>query len=73
LVIENCPQIKKLNIRSNLLTNLNFLQSLPNLENLEIDGNTELASGLEHLPKSLKTFSFENTKLTEVLKFCQGN
>ena len=42
LVIENCPQIKKLNIRSNSLTSLEFLANLGNLKELELDGNTEL-------------------------------
>src|SRR5438874_287472 len=34
LVIEDCPQIKKLNVRSNLLTSLKFLSSLTNLEEI---------------------------------------
>ena len=57
LVIENCPQLKKLNACSNSLTGLEFLTSLENLEELEIDNNVELASGIEYLPKSLKNFS----------------
>jgi len=47
LVIENCPQLKKLNVRSNLLTNLEFLVSLKNLEELELDGNVELSEILQ--------------------------
>lgn len=47
LVIENCPQIKKLNVESNLLTNLEFLKDLNNLEELKPDGNTELIKILE--------------------------
>lgn len=42
LVIENCPQIKKLNVCKNLLTNLEFLNDLNNLELLEVEGNSEL-------------------------------
>lgn len=67
LVIDNCPQIKKLNVRQNLLTNLEFLKGLENLEKLEADNNAEISSGLEYLPDSLETFSYENTKLTEIL------
>lgn len=73
LIIANCSQIKKLKVRSNLLTSLEFLKSLENLEELEIDGNTNIDSGLEHLPKTLKTFSYENTKLTEFLKLYKGD
>jgi len=49
--------MKKLNARKNLLTSLEFLKSLENLEELEIDGNTEITLELEHLPKGLKNFS----------------
>jgi len=42
LIIENCSQIKILNIRSNSLTNLDFLLSLENLEELDLHGNTQL-------------------------------
>jgi len=41
-MIENCSQIKKLNVRSNSLTGLEFLVKLENLEILELDGNTKL-------------------------------
>jgi len=51
-VIENCPQIKKLNIRQNNLTNLEFIKDLERLEELEIDGNPKIISGLEYLPGS---------------------
>ncbi|CAI2189042.1 20469_t:CDS:2, partial [Funneliformis geosporum] len=71
--LENC--IKKLNVRTNLLAKiqfLQFLQFLPNLEELELDGNAEISSGLEYLSSSLKTFTYENTKLTELLKPYQG-
>jgi hypothetical protein len=73
LVIENCPQIRKLNVRSNLLTNLEFLKSLENLEELEIDHNTEIDSGLEYLPVNFKSFTCENTKLSNILKSYKGN
>jgi hypothetical protein len=72
-MVENCPQIKKLDVRNNLLTNLEFLANLENLEKLEIDNNTEVNSGLEYLPKSLKEFSYEDTKLTELLNPYQGD
>ncbi|RHZ35829.1 leucine-rich repeat domain-containing protein [endosymbiont GvMRE of Glomus versiforme] len=68
LVIENCPQLKTLNVRRNLLTNLEFLINLENLEELEIDGNIKINSGLEYLPKSLEKLSYSNTKLVEILK-----
>ena len=42
LVIENCSQIKTLNVRNNSLTNLEFLINLEKLEVLELDGNPEL-------------------------------
>jgi len=47
LVIENCPQIKTLNVRDNSLTNLEFLATLENLEELELDGNAELIKTLK--------------------------
>ncbi|CAH1755802.1 15110_t:CDS:2 [Entrophospora sp. SA101] len=67
IVLKNLSQLQ-LNLRSNNLTNLNFLKYLPNLEELELDGNTETESGLENLPETLKIFSYENTKLSEILK-----
>lgn len=73
LVITNCPQIQKLNIRQNNLTSLEFLKSLENLENLELDGNFKIISGLEYLPGNWEKFSHENTKLIEVLKFYGNN
>jgi len=63
LVIENCSQIKELKVPDNSLTNLEFLKNLKNLQKLDVDDNAELASGLEFLPKSLKKFSCDNTKL----------
>lgn len=44
LVIENCPQIKTLNVRNNSLTSLDFLNglSLSNLEKLEVGHNPEI-------------------------------
>ena len=70
LVIENCPQIKILNVKNNSLTSLNFLKGLENLEELELDGNDKIDfdSGLNYLPSSLDKFSYENTKLVEFLK-----
>ncbi|KLL05388.1 MAG: hypothetical protein MRERV_1c064 [Mycoplasmataceae bacterium RV_VA103A] len=47
LIIENCPRIKKLNVRQNLLTSLEFLANLENLEELEIHGNSELVETLK--------------------------
>jgi len=62
-LIENCSQIKKLNVRSNLLTSLEFLKDLENLEELEIDGNAEIDPEPEYLCKNLKVFTCENTAL----------
>jgi len=42
LVIENCPELRILNVRKNLLTNLEFLANLEKLEKLELNGNPEL-------------------------------
>jgi hypothetical protein len=47
LVIENCPQLRKLNVRSNCLTNLGFLENLENLKELEIDDNAKLIEILD--------------------------
>jgi Leucine-rich repeat (LRR) protein len=47
LVIENCSQIKTLNVRNNSLTNLEFLINLEKLEVLELDGNPELIETLK--------------------------
>lgn len=68
LVIENCPQIKILNVRNNSLTNLEFLKDLDNLKELELDGNDKIDSGLNYLPSNLEKFSYENTELTKFLK-----
>jgi len=73
LVIENCPQLKKLNIRSNALTSLEFLADLASLEKLETDYNKEISDGLEYLPKNLKEFSCEGTELAKLLKTYQGD
>ncbi|CAG8850912.1 29610_t:CDS:2, partial [Racocetra persica] len=54
LVIENCPQIKVLNVRQNNLANLEFLKGLGNLETLEIDGNPELIKMLEPYRKIIQ-------------------
>jgi len=62
LVIENCPQIKELKADDNSLTSLEFSKNLLNLQKLNVDDNTELASGLEYFPKGIK-FSCDNTKL----------
>lgn len=73
LIIDNCPQIKKLIVRSNLLTSLEFVKDLKNLEELDLYGNVGINSGLEHLSSSLKVLSYENTKLVEILKPYKGN
>jgi len=52
-VIKNCPQIKKLSVRSNSLTSLDFLNGLSlggsKLKELDIDveGNPEIDKLLE--------------------------
>ena len=47
LVIENCSQLKKIDVENNLLTSLEFLKDLENLEELKLGGNTELVKVLE--------------------------
>lgn len=54
LIIDNCPQIKTLNVRRNLLTSLEFLKDLGNLEELDIDGNNELIKMLEPYRKIIQ-------------------
>lgn len=56
LVIENCSQIKKLNIENNLLTNLDFIKDLKNLEELKLDGNAELNKILEPYQGNWRTY-----------------
>ena len=51
LIIENCPNIKKLNLRQNNLTNTEFLTNLENLEELELDGNAQLNELIKTLKK----------------------
>ena len=81
LVIENCPQIKTLNVRDNSLTNLEFLATLENLEELELDGNAELIKTLKPYKGDWKNYQkdkdiqeiFELTKqsnLREIVKKC---
>jgi len=60
LVIENCPKIRTLNVCKNLLTSLEFVKNLGELQKLEIDRNKEIDSGLEHLPTSLQEFTYKN-------------
>ena len=47
LVINDCPQLEKLNVRKNLLTSLEFLKNPESLKDLEINGNTELVEILK--------------------------
>jgi len=56
LVIDNCPQVKILNIRNNSLTNLNFLVNLENLAELKMDGNTQLAEILKPYKNDWKVY-----------------
>ncbi|CAG8676761.1 2358_t:CDS:10, partial [Ambispora leptoticha] len=53
LVIEDCPKIKKLNVRKNLLTSLEFLANLENLEELEIDDIQGLVKSVKENPRAL--------------------
>lgn len=71
LIIENCSEIKILNVRNNFLTNLNFIKDLSNLKRLEIDGNKQINSGIEYLPENLTDFTYKSTGLFEVLKSYQ--
>jgi Leucine-rich repeat (LRR) protein len=73
LIIENCPRLNSLIIGNNLLTNLDFVKNLPNLINLDIDGNERISIGIERLPDNLKEFSCEGTELFEVLESHNGD
>lgn len=68
LIIENCLQIKKLNVRSNSLTNLEFLISLKNLEELEINGNTQLIEILKPYSNDWKSYQKDLQKIFELVK-----
>jgi hypothetical protein len=70
LVIENCLQIKKLNVRSNSLTNLEFLVSLENLEEPEVDGNTELVEILKPYQSDWKAYQKD---IQEIFKLTNQN
>ena len=75
LIIENCPQIRKLNVRRNLLTSLEFLKGLENLEYLEMDGNTGIDFRAEYFSEGLeieKSFH-DNIKLIEILRLYGNN
>jgi len=66
LVINNCPQIKKLIVRTNSLTNLDFLTILDNLEELDIEGN-------EKLIELLKPYNSDWKAWKEVQKISKEN
>ncbi|CAG8465129.1 11363_t:CDS:2 [Cetraspora pellucida] len=66
LVIENCSQIKKLSVRQNNLTSLEFLKDLNNLEALEIDGsNEDIWELLQELSRKVQNLEVENKQLKE--------
>jgi hypothetical protein len=68
LVIENCSQIKTLNIRSNSLTNLEFLKNLESLEELEIDGNAQLVEILRPYKNEWKDYQKDLQEIYELTK-----
>lgn len=65
LIIENCPQVKKLDVENNSLTNLEFLKDLNNLKELKIDDNTKLVEILKPLQGDWEIY--------RKIKFVQGN
>ncbi|CAI2177391.1 3979_t:CDS:2 [Funneliformis geosporum] len=67
LLIENCPQLKILNLSSNSLTNSEFLANLESLEKLELDGNTELTELIEKSIKE-KVVNQLDSELSEISK-----
>lgn len=68
LVIENCPQIKTLNVRQNNLTSLEFVKDLENLEELEIDGNSELTEKLRLYKNDWKNCQKDLQEIFELVK-----
>jgi len=56
LIIENCPQIEKLNVLRNLLTNLEFIKDLKSLERLEMDSNDKMREILEPYEDDWKAY-----------------
>ncbi|CAG8567080.1 1308_t:CDS:2 [Ambispora gerdemannii] len=60
LIIENCSRAKKLNVRKNSLTNLEFLKGLDDLKELDLYGNTGIDNGLEYLPNNLQEITQYN-------------
>jgi len=77
LMIENCPQIKELKVRKNLLTSLEFIKDLENLESLELDGNDKLSKILEPYEDDWKAYqkdlqkSNKDTNTLELLESIQ--
>ncbi|MDR1670451.1 MAG: hypothetical protein LBR43_01825 [Spiroplasmataceae bacterium] len=71
LVIENCPNIKILNLRKNSLNDLNFLINLDSLQELEITGNSKLVEILKSyhgdwkIYKQILTLQKENKESKE--------
>ncbi|CAG8821257.1 1132_t:CDS:2, partial [Gigaspora margarita] len=53
LVVEDCPQLKKLVVCKNLLTNFEFLKDLENLEELKFDDLQELSKAIKENPQVL--------------------
>lgn len=75
LVIKNCPQIKKLNVRKNSLTSLECLANLANLTKLDIAINPNLTSlsFLFNLRNLTELEMKDNPKLDEILKHYKGD
>ncbi|MCE8162850.1 MAG: leucine-rich repeat domain-containing protein [Candidatus Moeniiplasma glomeromycotorum] len=66
LIVDNCPKLEKLNVRKNLLTGLEFLANLENLEELEIDGNSKLTEILSSYSGNWKTCRKDIQELIEL-------
>ncbi|CAG8543714.1 6949_t:CDS:2 [Cetraspora pellucida] len=72
LVIENCPQIRKINVRSNLLTSLEFLGNLEELEELEIDDLKKSREDLKEEVSSVTSSTTNSPANTKELVFNLG-
>jgi len=66
IVIDNCFQMEKLNIKNNSLTSLDFLKNLDNLTELEIDGNIRLTELLKPYKNNWKAYQKDLQEIFEL-------